>query len=101
VGGHDACTDGRLIQIPDVPDDPASRDLAWGYLAHEAAHVRYTVVRRALWASRLMLSETTDSFLTDSPTHRLTGSRTHRLTSSPYSNMSFFAHELRRRSVWA
>ncbi len=42
VGGHDACTDGRSIQIPDVPDDPASRDLAWGYLAHEAAHVRYT-----------------------------------------------------------
>ena len=42
VGGHDACTDGRRIQIPDIPDDPASRDLAWGYLAHEAAHVRYT-----------------------------------------------------------
>ena len=42
VGGHDACTDGRRIRIPDVPDDPASRDLAWGYLAHEAAHVRYT-----------------------------------------------------------
>lgn len=42
VGGHDACTDGRRIRIPDVQDDPASRDLAWGYLAHEAAHVRYT-----------------------------------------------------------
>ena len=42
IGGHDACTDGKRIQIPDVPDDPASRDLAWGYLAHEAAHVRYT-----------------------------------------------------------
>ena len=42
VGGHAACTDGRHIQIPDIPDDPASRDLAWGYLAHEAAHVRYT-----------------------------------------------------------
>jgi hypothetical protein len=42
VGGQDACTDGRRIRIPDVPDDPASRDLAWGYLAHEAAHVRYT-----------------------------------------------------------
>ena len=38
VGGQDACTDGKRIQIPDVPDDPASRDLAWGYLAHEAAH---------------------------------------------------------------
>ncbi len=42
VGGHEARTDGRHIQIPAVPDDPASRDLAWGYLAHEAAHVRYT-----------------------------------------------------------
>ena len=42
VGGHAACTDGRRIQIPDIPDDPASRDLAWGYLAHEAGHVRYT-----------------------------------------------------------
>jgi cobaltochelatase CobT len=42
VGGHDACTDGRRIQIPDVADDPTNRDLAWGYLAHEAAHVRYT-----------------------------------------------------------
>ena len=42
VGGSEACTDGRHIQIPDVGDDPASRLLAWGYLAHEAAHVRYT-----------------------------------------------------------
>jgi cobalamin biosynthesis protein CobT len=42
VGGHEAHTDGRHIQIPAVPDDPDSRDLAWGYLAHEAAHVRYT-----------------------------------------------------------
>ena len=42
VGGHMAHTDGRRIQIPDIPDDLASRDLAWGYLAHEAAHVRYT-----------------------------------------------------------
>jgi hypothetical protein len=42
VGGHHACTDGRRIQLPAVADDPASRELAWGYLAHEAAHVRYT-----------------------------------------------------------
>ena len=42
VGGHEARTDGRHIQIPAVPDDPGSRGLAWGYLAHEAAHVRYT-----------------------------------------------------------
>jgi cobalamin biosynthesis protein CobT len=42
IGGHAACTDGQRIQIPDIPDDPVSRDLAWGYLAHEAGHVRYT-----------------------------------------------------------
>ncbi|MBK1699948.1 VWA domain-containing protein [Thiococcus pfennigii] len=42
VGGREACTDGQRIQIPAVADDPASRELAWGYLAHEAAHVRYT-----------------------------------------------------------
>jgi hypothetical protein len=42
VDGHDAGTNGTRVQIPDVPDDPGSRDLAWGYLAHKAAHVRYT-----------------------------------------------------------
>ncbi len=42
VGGREARTDGQTIQIPDVPEDPLSRTLAWGYLAHEAAHVRYT-----------------------------------------------------------
>ena len=85
--GRQAVGDVKTRRIPLCLADNAAEELS--------------VVRRALWASRLMLSETTDSFLTDSPTHRLTGSRTHRLTSSPYSNMSFFAHELRRRSVWA
>jgi uncharacterized protein YegL len=42
VGGREARTDGATIQIPDLPEDPLSRTLAWGYLAHEAAHVRYT-----------------------------------------------------------
>jgi cobaltochelatase CobT len=42
VGGTEACTDGRHILIPDVGDDPTARALAWGYLAHEAGHVRYT-----------------------------------------------------------
>jgi hypothetical protein len=56
VGGPRACTDGRVIQLPDLPEDPAVRDLAWGYLAHEAAHVRYTdfgVYRRGAEASPL------------------------------------------------
>ncbi len=43
VGGHEARTDGNIIQIPAYDgDDPDYRDVAWGYLAHEAAHVRYT-----------------------------------------------------------
>ena len=33
------------------------------------------MVGLALWASRIKLNETTDSYLTSSPTHRLTGSR--------------------------
>jgi cobalamin biosynthesis protein CobT len=56
VGGQRACTDGTVIQLPDLPEDPAVRDLAWGYLAHEAAHVRYTdfgVYRRAAQAGPL------------------------------------------------
>ena len=35
------------------------------------------VVGLALWASRIKLNQTTDSYLTSSPTHRLTGSRAH------------------------
>jgi cobaltochelatase CobT len=43
VGGQEARTDGDIIQIPAYDgDDPDYRDVAWGYLAHEAAHVRYT-----------------------------------------------------------
>jgi cobaltochelatase CobT len=43
VGGQEARTDGDIIQIPSYDgDDPDYRDVAWGYLAHEAAHVRYT-----------------------------------------------------------
>jgi hypothetical protein len=42
VGGTQACTDGGVIVIPAIGTDPRARTLAWGYLAHEAAHVRYT-----------------------------------------------------------
>ena len=42
VGGANACTDGRTIIIPEISDDPLARTLAWGYLTHEAAHVRET-----------------------------------------------------------
>jgi len=44
VGGQDAYTDGERINLPalDVDEDSDLRDVAWGYLAHEAAHVRFT-----------------------------------------------------------
>ncbi|MBK1630650.1 VWA domain-containing protein [Thiohalocapsa halophila] len=42
VGGNDAYTNGKTIQIPQIDDTPTSRIMAYGYLAHEAAHVRFT-----------------------------------------------------------
>lgn len=43
VGGQDAETDGDTITVPAYDgDNPGYRDVAWGYLAHEAGHVRYT-----------------------------------------------------------
>ncbi len=42
IEGNRAATDGDTIVLPVLPDDSAVHDVAWGYLAHEAAHVRYT-----------------------------------------------------------
>ena len=42
VGGTRACTDGKTIHIPEIRDEPVAKTLAWGYLTHEAAHVRFT-----------------------------------------------------------
>ncbi len=42
VGGSRAGTDGQTINIPGIVEDSITKTLAWGYLAHEAAHVRYT-----------------------------------------------------------
>lgn len=43
VGGSDAYTTGKRINIPAYSlEDPSYKDVAWGYLAHEAAHVRFT-----------------------------------------------------------
>ena len=43
VQGPDAYTDGKSIVIPAAhPDDPRYQQVAWGYLAHEAAHIRHT-----------------------------------------------------------
>ena len=43
VSGNKACTDGECIWIPAFdPQRPEQEKVAWGYLCHEAAHVRYT-----------------------------------------------------------
>lgn len=43
VGGSDAYTDGNTINLPAYNlEDLSYKDVAWGYLAHEAAHVRFT-----------------------------------------------------------
>src|SRR5664279_2894994 len=43
VGGDQAYTDGKAIQLPAYAgDDPAYQAVAWGLLAHEAAHIRYS-----------------------------------------------------------
>lgn len=43
IGGTDAKTDGSTIFLPAVDtDNPHTANLLWGYLAHEAAHIRFT-----------------------------------------------------------
>ena len=43
VGGDQAYTDGKTIQLPAYDgNDPDYQDVAWGLLAHEAAHIRYS-----------------------------------------------------------
>ncbi|ODN41371.1 cobaltochelatase CobT-related protein [Piscirickettsia litoralis] len=42
IGGQEAYTDGQTIQLPALPEDYPNLDALWGYLAHEAAHVRLT-----------------------------------------------------------
>ena len=43
VGGDQAYTTGSAIQLPAYDgDDPDYQDFAWGLLAHESAHIRYS-----------------------------------------------------------
>ena len=43
VGGDTACTDGKRVNLPVLPeDDETARLLAEGYVDHEAAHVKWT-----------------------------------------------------------
>ncbi len=43
VSGHKACTDGECIWLPAFElENQHQEEFCWGYLAHEAAHVRFT-----------------------------------------------------------
>lgn len=42
IGGSGAATDGNTILVPNVPETYPNKDVVWGYLTHEAAHVRHT-----------------------------------------------------------
>ncbi|OAI12760.1 MULTISPECIES: VWA domain-containing protein [Methylomonas] len=43
IGGTDAYTNGRSIQLPAYDgSNPDYQSAAWGYLAHEAAHIRFS-----------------------------------------------------------
>lgn len=42
IGNDEAYTDGETIVVPNIPEDYPNMDVVWGYLAHEAAHVRFT-----------------------------------------------------------
>ncbi len=43
IGGDQAYTDGQSIRLPAYNgNDPDYKDYAWGLLAHESAHIRYS-----------------------------------------------------------
>ena len=44
VGGKDAYTNGSTIVVPglDVKADSRLKDVLWGYLSHESAHIKHT-----------------------------------------------------------
>jgi len=43
IGGDQAYTNGQSIRLPAYNgDDPDYKDYAWGLLAHESAHIRYS-----------------------------------------------------------
>ena len=44
IGGSEACTNGKIIQLPSLPMDcePELLAMARGFVDHEAAHIRHT-----------------------------------------------------------
>ena len=42
IAGDQAFTDGELVVLPQLPEGSEYTEAAWGYLVHEAAHLRFT-----------------------------------------------------------
>ena len=42
IGGNDASTNGKTVWLPAIAADSHLKEVAWGFLVHEAAHVRFT-----------------------------------------------------------
>jgi cobaltochelatase CobT len=84
VGGQNARTNGDIIQVPAYDgDDPDYRDVAWGYLAHEAGNVRYTDFEYFVQAASVPIRKAILNVLEDvrieervSPAHGLRVDRT-------------------------
>ena len=53
IEGNTATTDGERVTLPalNIDENNALREVAWGYLAHEAAHIRFSDFRFATIAS--------------------------------------------------
>lgn len=62
IGGHDACTNGKVIRIPALPVDcdKTALALAKGYIDHESASVIQTSPSsgRRAWTRRRAISST-------------------------------------------
>jgi len=66
VGGEGAYTDGKAINLPAYNgDDPGYKEVAWGFLAHEAAHVRFTDFEQFKAAATSPLRKTLVNLLED------------------------------------
>lgn len=64
--GQDAYTDGETITVPNVSEDYPNKDVIWGYLAHEAGHVRSTDFSKFGEVSRQPLKKHILNILEDS-----------------------------------
>lgn len=72
VGGNDAYTTGAAINLPAYDsDDPTYKDVAWGYLAHEAGHLRFTDFEQFGTAASSPIRRTMVNFLEDARIEKL------------------------------